>query len=87
VRLELRIIFNPYIQEILDVTRLLNATLDLRFFTTVTLADSSLAKAVCDVNACISYCQKSGPQAGLGNYCSRNCLITVDGNKKKGLCK
>ena len=40
----------------------------LVFVTTVTLA--SFAKAVCDVNACVSYCQKSSPQAALGNYCS-----------------
>ena len=41
----------------------------------------------CDVNVCIAYCQKSGPQAGLGNYCSRNCLITIDQRKKSGQCK
>jgi hypothetical protein len=53
-------------------------------FAKPTLAAS---KAGCDIAACISYCEKRGPQAGLSNYCSRNCGITVDQNKKAGKCK
>jgi hypothetical protein len=45
------------------------------------------AGAVCDVNACTTYCTKRNPQGGLSNYCTRNCLITVDQNKKAGKCK
>jgi hypothetical protein len=55
----------------------------------VSFAPPTLAasKAGCDIAACISYCEKRGPQAGLSNYCSRNCGITVDQNKKAGKCK
>jgi hypothetical protein len=28
----------------------------------------------CDVNVCIAYCQKTGPQAGLGNYLQSKLL-------------
>jgi hypothetical protein len=43
--------------------------------------------ASCDVNACIEYCSKRGTNTGMGNYCSRTCLLTVDQNKKAGKCK
>jgi hypothetical protein len=45
------------------------------------------AGAACDVNACTTYCAKRNPQGGLSNYCTRNCLITIDQNKKAGKCK
>jgi hypothetical protein len=52
----------------------------------VAFAPSALA-VNCDLNACVAYCQKRGPQAGLSNYCTRNCLIAIDERKKKGQCK
>jgi len=41
----------------------------------------------CDLNACISYCEKRGANTGLGNYCARTCLQTIDQRKKAGQCK
>ena len=53
----------------------------------IPLAPQALARTVCDVNACIAYCQKNNPQGGAGRTCNSSCMITVDQNKKKGLCK
>jgi hypothetical protein len=57
--------------------------------TTVALATGapSALAANCDLNVCVAYCQKRGPQAALGNYCTRNCLVVIDERKKKGQCK
>ena len=41
----------------------------------------------CDVNACISYCQKRNPQGGAGQTCNSGCMITMEERKKKGQCK
>jgi hypothetical protein len=41
----------------------------------------------CDLNACISICQKRSPQGGAGRVCNSNCAITMDERKKKGECK
>ena len=41
----------------------------------------------CDVNACISACQKRGPQFAAGNACTSGCLQTIDKRKKGGQCK
>lgn len=47
-----------------------------------------LALAVnCDVNACISACQKRGPQYGAGQGCTTFCLQTIDQRKKTKQCK
>lgn len=45
------------------------------------------AKVNCDLNACISYCQKRNPQGGAGQACNSGCMITMDERKKKGQCK
>ena len=45
------------------------------------------AANMCDVNTCIAVCSKRHPQAGLSNYCSRNCLVGIEDAKKKGKCK
>lgn len=52
----------------------------------VALASSALA-ATCDVNACISFCQKQNPQGGSGRVCASGCMIKIEGLKKKGQCK
>jgi hypothetical protein len=44
-------------------------------------------KVNCDVNACISYCQKRNPQGGAGQTCNSGCMITMEERKKKGQCK
>ena len=41
----------------------------------------------CDLNACITYCEKRGPNTAFGNYCARTCLQTIDQRKKAGQCK
>jgi hypothetical protein len=41
----------------------------------------------CDVNACISICQKRNPQYGAGQGCTTGCLQTIDKRKKSGQCK
>jgi len=38
----------------------------------------------CDLNACISYCEKRGANTGLGNYCARTCLQTSISARKQG---
>jgi hypothetical protein len=43
--------------------------------------------AVCDLNACVSICQKRNPQGGASRACNSYCAITIDQNKKKGQCK
>jgi hypothetical protein len=50
------------------------------------LAPPALA-AKCDVNLCISTCQKRGPQFGTGQACTSSCLQGIEERKKKGLCK
>jgi hypothetical protein len=52
----------------------------------VTFAQPVLA-AGCDVNICISNCQKRGPQFSTGNACTSFCLQTMDKRKKAGQCK
>jgi hypothetical protein len=41
----------------------------------------------CDVNACISACQKRGPQFGTGQACTSWCLQTMEERKKAKQCK
>jgi hypothetical protein len=49
---------------------------------------AALAAGVnCDVNACISACQKRGPQFAAGQACTQNCLQVMDKRKKSGQCK
>jgi hypothetical protein len=43
--------------------------------------------AGCDVNICISNCQKRGPSFAAGNACTSTCLQTMDKRKKAGQCK
>jgi hypothetical protein len=45
------------------------------------------AGANCDVNTCISICQKRNPQYGAGQGCTTYCLQTIDQRKKSGQCK
>jgi hypothetical protein len=57
------------------------------FGLTATFAAPALA-VNCDVNACISLCQKrGGPHAAVGNVCNSNCQLTIEARKKKGQCK
>jgi hypothetical protein len=90
-RLERNIFAIFYLEEILMSRRLSLAFLSAMFVygLSVTFAPPALAAgaAACEISACIAYCEKRGPQAALGNYCSRNCLITIDQNKKAGKCK
>jgi hypothetical protein len=52
----------------------------------LTLAFASPARAVnCDVNFCISTCQKKCP--GPACQCPQNCMQTIAGRKKNGQCK
>ena len=55
-------------------------------FVTTTLAEAA-PKVNCDVNACISYCQKRNPQGASGQACNSGCMITMEERKKKGQCK
>jgi hypothetical protein len=41
----------------------------------------------CDVSACISACQKRGPQFGAGQACTSGCLQTIEQRKKAKQCK
>ena len=41
----------------------------------------------CDVNACISTCQKRGPNFGAGQGCTSLCLQTIEQRKKTKQCK
>jgi hypothetical protein len=41
----------------------------------------------CDVNACISACEKRGPQFAVGKACTSGCLQAMDKRKKAGQCK
>jgi hypothetical protein len=43
--------------------------------------------AGCDVNICISNCQKQGPHFAAGSACTSTCLQTIDKRKKAGQCK
>jgi len=53
-----------------------------------TLAIASPALAVnCDVNACITQCQKNNPQGAAGRTCNSSCGLLIEGRKKKGQCK
>jgi hypothetical protein len=49
-------------------------------------APSALA-VNCDVNACISVCQKRNPQGAAGRVCNSSCMLTIEDRKKKGQCK
>jgi len=53
----------------------------------IVFAPAALAAGVvCDVSACISYCQKQGPSWGAGHGCTSYCLQTIDERKKAGKC-
>jgi len=41
----------------------------------------------CDLNACISACQKRNPQFGAGQGCTSGCLQTMEQRKKAKQCK
>jgi hypothetical protein len=41
----------------------------------------------CDLNTCISICQKNNPQGGAGRACTSGCALTIEERKKKGQCK
>lgn len=53
----------------------------------LTTALAEAGKVNCDVNACISYCQKRNPQGASGQACNSGCMITMEERKKKGQCK
>jgi hypothetical protein len=54
----------------------------------LTAASAPPALAVnCDLNACISVCQKRNPQGAAGQGCSSACQLTMVERKKKGQCK
>ena len=65
--------------------------LSLALLSTVFIVGVSAAFAApavnCDLNACISICQKRNPQGGAGRVCNSNCAITMEERKKKGQCK
>jgi hypothetical protein len=42
---------------------------------------------VCDVNICISKCQKNNPHGGAGRVCNSKCGFIMEERKKKGQCK
>jgi hypothetical protein len=66
--------------------RLLLAFLSALFFYGLSVAFAPSAMAVnCDVNACISACQKRC--AFPGCQCAQNCMQTIDKRKKGGQCK
>ena len=52
-----------------------------------TYAIEARAANMCDLNTCVAVCSKRNPQAGLSNYCTRNCLVGIEEAKKKGKCK
>ena len=66
--------------------------LSLAIFSTVLVCGLSFVSARpalaagCDVNVCISTCQKRGPQFAAGNGCTSWCLQTMEERKKKGQC-
>jgi len=45
------------------------------------------AAANCDLNACISECQKASGIVGVGRSCTSSCLQTMEERKKEGQCK
>lgn len=48
--------------------------------------EARAAAAVCDAAVCTNkYCKRA--VAGNAQRCTSNCLISIDQNKKKGLCK
>jgi len=57
------------------------------FGLTEAFAPSPALAVNCDLNACISTCQKRNPQGGAGRVCNSNCAITMEERKKKGQCK
>ena len=68
--------------------RLLLAFLSVVFVYGLSIAFTQQpALAHCDVNLCISNCQKRGPQFAAGNACTSYCLQTIDALKKGGKCK
>jgi len=71
------------------MSRLLLALLSTFIILGLTAAFAPPALAVnCDVNACISLCQKrGGPKASAGNVCNSNCQLTIEARRKKGQCK
>jgi hypothetical protein len=67
--------------------RLSLAFLSAMFFygLAVASAPSVQAAANCDVNACISACQKKCATPGCA--CAQNCMQTMEKRKKGGQCK
>jgi hypothetical protein len=67
--------------------------LSLAFLSAVSIYGLSAAfapqalAAGCDVNVCISTCQKRGPAFAAGQACTSGCLQTMDKRKKAGQCK
>jgi hypothetical protein len=51
------------------------------------LAFAQAAPVNCDLNACMTACQKRNPQGGAGNACNSGCQITIADRKKAGQCK
>jgi hypothetical protein len=41
----------------------------------------------CDVNACITLCQKNNPPGASGRVCNSSCGLLIEDRKKKGQCK
>jgi hypothetical protein len=66
--------------------RLSLAFLSVAFAYGLSVAFAPPALAHCDVNLCISNCQKRGPQFATGNACTSYCLQTIDALKKGGKC-
>jgi hypothetical protein len=76
------------LQEVSMSRRLLLALLSTVFIFGFTAACAPPALAVnCDLNACISVCQKRNPQGAAGRVCNSNCMLTMEERKKKGQCK
>jgi hypothetical protein len=68
------------------MTRLFLASL-VALFVGLFVASSPVQAVNCDVNVCITACQKSNPQGGAGRTCTSSCMLTIEDRKKKGQCK
>jgi hypothetical protein len=55
----------------------------------ILVAPSPALAVNCDVNACISQCQKNNPQGAAGRTCNSGCMLRIEDLKKKGqwLCE
>jgi NAD(P)H-dependent flavin oxidoreductase YrpB (nitropropane dioxygenase family) len=69
------------------MSRFACALLSMIFFAGMAyVSEVRAAAAVCDVDVCTNkYCKNA--KAGNAQRCTSNCLISIDQNKKKGLCK